>query len=584
MSFRKRCLILLPGAILFTSAAYGQGAANCLGDVSRANSCSANDVSIAAVKQGSVNVFQGGIAGTNQCIAGGTFSFTADFEVKTTSSSTRSNIGIFFGTGQSNALHGTCTDAILSPQHSCAGGTATCGDLNYSEKDGSINGETTNAQQAACGDTASGDSSADFGPGTHAAVLEVDGVACPATGTPCPAGSGLTGTCLALPTCSSWSQPTNTLPVCESPAPNYPWVAAAVPGAPSKCTCGIVYVPITPVTITPTVKKTCNTALDGAAPDFSTNPPTPNNCNAGPEGSTATYTVQITNPSTTTGNNAVVDQVCDTQYGTIYRSGSAPSTLSACAAGLSSITASNVNCPPGGTTGIAPGGSATCSFTAVVGENVTGLTDTVSASGHSSISSTSTFNNVQSNSVTVFSTDAPSTAQTKKTVEATLAPVPVCVTARFNANVKNTSSADEDINLTALSDSHFGDLTTTHGTSTLDGSVLGTTCGVATTSAGLGTASNISAGAGAFPKTLAHGTGTPPTTDGAAYPCQFDGVICGTPGPIFNGATQICAQGIQSPSSSVVATLGPEAGEPTETVSQINTPFVANICFAVTGQ
>jgi hypothetical protein len=106
---------------------------------------------------------------------------------------------------------------------------------------------------------------------------------------------------------------------------------------------------------------------------------------------------------------------------------------------------------------------------------------------------------------------------------------------------------------------------------------------VATTSPGSGSASNISAGAGTFPKTLAHGTGGTPTANGGSYTCQFDGVVCGTPGPILSGGTQICAQGIQGPSSSLNPTLSVEAGE-SGTVTQTNTPFVANICLTVTGQ
>src|SRR5260370_26544 len=95
---------------------------NCLKDVSRANSCTANDVSLAAVLGNTVNVYHGGIVGTNQCIEKGKFSFTATFEVKTTSTSTRSNIGIYFGTGQNNALNGTCSKSIPTPKHWCPRG------------------------------------------------------------------------------------------------------------------------------------------------------------------------------------------------------------------------------------------------------------------------------------------------------------------------------------------------------------------------------------------------------------------------------------------------------------------------------
>jgi hypothetical protein len=175
------------------------------------------------------------------------------------------------------------------------------------------------------------------------------------------------------------------------------------------------------------------------------------------------------------------------------------------------------------------------------------------------------------------------------------APVAACVTARFDATVRNTSSADEDLILnqvgmpgqagyiSALTDGHFGDITQTHGSASVDGSVTGTTCGIATGSPGSGTASNAT-GAGTFPHTLAHGTGGPPTNDGGTYTCQFDGVVCGTPGPISVNGAQICAEGIQSPSSAVTANLALDANETGTAVSQTNTPFVANICFSVTGQ
>ncbi len=83
MSCRTNCcktflfvLALLALAIMPTPAS---ATGNCLADVSKANSCSANDVSIAAVLSNTVNVFQGGIPGTNQCIEQGNFSFTATF-------------------------------------------------------------------------------------------------------------------------------------------------------------------------------------------------------------------------------------------------------------------------------------------------------------------------------------------------------------------------------------------------------------------------------------------------------------------------------------------------------------------------
>jgi len=562
---------LLAMAIL-VAPAFAQN--NCLKDVSRANSCTANDVSIAAVQSSSVNVYQGGIVGTNQCIEKGKFSFTATFEVKTTSSSTRSNIGIFFGTGQNSALNGTCTNQILAPLHPCAFvngvATATCGDSQYSEKDQSINGEPgVQATQASCGDTASGDSSTQFGAGTHAATLDVDNVTCPAAGSSCPAGSGITGPCLQLPVCTSWYQPANGMPVCESPsetAPtqSYPWVPAAIPGAPSKCTCGTLFVPVIPVTVAPKVAKACTTALTNTAPSFdfsgTTGSGTPNSCDAGAEGSQVTYTVAIKSTATLAGNNTVVDQVCDSVYGNIFTvAGFAGPACPKGAAGLDG-TATNVSCPPGGTTGIGPGATATCTFTATVGENLAGLTDTVSASGHSSLDSSSTFTNTQSNSVTVTSSDAPSSETTTKSLNSL---VHGCATLRLAVDVHNSSRADETLTLSALNDSVVGDITSVHG------SVFGTTCGQPTTNTNGGTLSGT-AGAGALPTTIA---------PGADYSCKFDAQICGDlttitlpnpPGGTCLGLTE---------TDKVTPTLAGDEGTG-ETVTHTDNTLTENVCFS----
>src|SRR5450759_22584 len=79
--------------------------------------CTANDVSVAAVT--GVTIISGGV--NNSCLQGSPFTFVADFAIKTTSTKTRSNIGLFFGTGtgptQNGALTGTCSDSILTPTY-----------------------------------------------------------------------------------------------------------------------------------------------------------------------------------------------------------------------------------------------------------------------------------------------------------------------------------------------------------------------------------------------------------------------------------------------------------------------------------
>ncbi len=547
---------------------------NSFNGVNKTLSCTANDVSVAGIVEGTVNVFQGGFAGTNKCIAGGKFSFTAQFEIKTTSSKTRSNIGIFFGTG-TQALTGTCTQAILAPPHPCAFvngvSQATCGDngtpTGYEELDQSINAETactgtSSDTSCGCGDTSSTDSTTAFGASTQSAILEVDNVTCPTS-----------GTTLVLPVCTGWYQPASTMPQCNTSFPNYGWVPAATPGTTSKCDCGTLNVTVQPVSPAVSVAKNCNLPPDTTA-GLTT-------CDFGAtnEGGNVLYTVTIDNTTPTGQGGVTIDQICDDRYGQIY-----PAT-GTCTAGTVGSISSFGGCT---TTDIANGGSATCTFTVSHGENLT-VIDQVSVTGHSDLNPNSTFGPTTSNTVTVKSGEAPSTAKTNKG----LAGVPVfaCVTERYNVTVTNTSSADESITLNssttgggfvpALDDSFFGDITTDHGSASVAGSVTGTTCGVAVGSVGLGTLSGTTASStngGAFPATLAPGTGPAPTTNGGSYTCQFDGVICGTPAAI----TGVCSQGLTNVDT-VTANLSVESGE-TGSVTQTDNQFTANICFTQSGQ
>jgi len=313
------------------------------------------------------------------------------------------------------------------------------------------------------------------------------------------------------------------------------------------------------VTVSPKVAKACNTTITNTSPQFdfsgTTGAGTPNNCDAGAEGSTATYTVAIKSTATLAGNNTVVDQICDDQYGTIYSAFTPPT----CPVGKSGITATNVSCPPGGSTGIAPGATETCTFTATVGENLAGLVDTVSASGHSSLNSSSTFTNTQSNSVTVTSSDAPSTATTTKSVDSL---AHGCATVRYAVAVHNSSGADEALTLSAFTDTSFGDIT--KYTSTGNTSVLGTTCGVAS---GVGTLSG-STGAGTLPTTLAVG--------GVDYSCKFDAEICGnlTTITLPNPPGGTCL-GFQH-QNKVTPTL---AGDEGEAVTNVGNTLTENVCF-----
>jgi len=478
--------------------------------------CTANDVRIAKV----TNIRDPLTGKTlSTCFQGSTFSFLADFEVLTTSSQARENIGLYIATDSTTqALTGTCVDNIISPANSD----------NYHE---------TDPPPDNCGDASSGDFSATFGAGAEKITLQIDNFLCTA-----PPGS----TTLVLPNCTSWQIPGGTIQ-CVATAPGYPYpfngpggTPTAIPGSPSKCNCSVISLPITPITATAFVQKACTTTITNSTvtftQDLTTNPPTgtqsPTKCDAGVEGSTATYTVSITN--TSTAGSETIDQICDTAYGNIF---TAPGfTGTACATGTSGITAKNVSCPPGplGAAGTATA-TLTCTFTAIVGENVSGLVDQVTVAGHSTLSTASAFTNAKSNTVTVTSSDAPSTATTTKGVVTTTA---ACATVRYSVDVKNTSLAEEALTLSALNDTAFGDITT------VGGPVLGTTCGVATGSPGLGTLSG-SLGAGSLqpvPATIAV-SGT--------YSCQFDAQFCSA----LNA-------GCISNTDKVNATIAGDEGEP----------------------
>jgi hypothetical protein len=536
-------------------------------------SCTANDVQLSAVTGVSIINSDGTITSGGKCVSGTPFSFIADFTIKTTSSSARSNIGIYFGTGAGNitndqALTGTCSDSILTPTYGKTTTGAnptnyTLGDPNYEELD--TNGETS---PNGCGDTSSTDNNPPLPVGEQTAELEVDNVSCPLTASPCP--NDPSTTCMALPECTTWYQPTANIPLCSSTDHN--WVPAAVAGTTSKCNCTTLYIPIQLIQPSATVAKSCNTTLTTGTGKT--------DCDAGPEGSPVTYHVTISNTTPANEGGLVVDQICDNRYGSIYDDGVVTTACPTGTIGHSYVT--GTTCGSGTVGDIANGSSGSCDFTVGHGENLS-VTDTVSIMGHSDIATTTTFSG-SSNTVTAHSSDAPSSASTTKGLAT--GPINACVTLRYNVTVANTGAEDETLTLnqvgtygqagyaTALNDSYFGDITQDHGTGGA-GSVTGTTCGVAG-SAGQGTLSG-SPGAGAFPKTLAAGTGTPPTSDGGSYTCQFDGVICGAPS---STAVADCAEGLTN-LDTVTANL--TADEAADTITQNSHQFTANVCLVQSG-
>ena len=514
MSLRTRCcktfvFALLTLAILAVPA-FGAGSDTlCLQTESQIVNkqklnCTANDVRVAAVSN--VQDLSGNPIAT--CIEGSKFSFTADFQIITTANATnsggRDNIGLYFQTDPTvgNALIGsTCTDNIIAPQHPCSSdpATGTCGSTGYKEFDASPDN---------CGDTSSS-----VNGNITDRILVKDFVCTTANSVACP--NDPTKQCLSLPNCTSWQVPGSSI-LCQTSAPAYAYPLdgsgnpEAIPGSPSKCNCAVIPLPIQPVNPKPLALKACNTKTTGSTPSFTFDPnsppgtASPTSCDAGVEGvDAATYTVAIDNPNVSGAfGDIVVDQICDSAYGQVFpASGS-------CAAGSTGKTITSTDCSA---LDIPLGQFKTCTFVAPTIGELGKVQDIVTVSGHSAVNNTVTFSGIQTNQVTVTSTDAPSTATVAKGFSATLA---ACATVRYNVEVDNTSSADEVETLSVLNDSPFGDLTKLG--SGAAGTVLGTTCGVATGSVGLGTLKG-SSGAGVFPASIAVS---------GSYKCQFDGQFC----------------------------------------------------------
>lgn len=504
--------ILMGGVLLalpLTSTAQ-----TCLQDEFGKNTqCTANDVRIASAS----NV-RDPLTGApiTSCIANGTFSFVADFRVVTTATA-RENIGLYFATGgQGQAKTGSCSDNIISPQHKNPNVDYTAnpnapllGTTQYEEKD---------ASPDTCGDISTSDNN-------QIVTVYVQNALCKAA-----AGTNQ----VALPNCTSWQQPGGTI-LCVSPAPSYPWEPAAIPGSPSKCNCDDTFtIPVTVQSPSISVAKACNTANTNSPnpPDFS-NPsaPNPSSCTL-TEGGQVTYTVDFINDKSNFGS-VVIDQVCDTAYGTVFQAVgfSGP----ACAKGTVNDGAVGNNTTCTGVT-VAFSQSATCTFTVNQPEAST-VTDNVFVSGHGT--SAGNFGPTETNSVTVTSSEGNSIAAITKGFAGNTS---ACATVRYNVQVTNNSTggSDETITLSGFNDTAFGDITK------LSTSVLGTTCGVAAGSPGLGTLSGVTASAsngGALSTTIAIGS---------SYNCQFDGTFCGVPDS---------STGCFTHSNTVSATLAGDEGE-----------------------
>jgi len=507
--------------------------------------CTANDVRIAKV----ANV-RDPITGKaiTTCNAGSPFSFLADFEIVTTSSQARENVGLYIATNsQTTALSGSCVDNIVSPLHPNSA-TGPLGSDNY---------HSTDPAPDNCGDTASGDFSATFGAGAEKVTLEIDNFMCQA-----PAGTNQ----VELPNCTSWQIPGGTIQ-CVSSAPDwlYPFngpkgTPTAIPGSPSKCNCATIPLGVTVQTPGINVGKACNTNATTTVPTFSMVGTqltgSPNNCSITPEGGEADYTVEISNSSNF--GSVVVDQVCDSAYGQIFPASGTCNAGSQCASQVTGTgCATNTDCTAAT---IAQNSVYDCHFTAHQPENIT-VTNIASALVHGSTSGTQAGGG--SNSVSVTSHEATTTATATKGLNSTTAG---CATVRYSVDVADTSAAgsDETVTVTALNDSAFGDITTCQGSTngcTSGGNVkiLGTTCGVAR---GIGTLTG-NAGAGTLPSTAV-------TVGGSDYTCLFDAQICG-------GLTNGCF----THSNTINTTASGDEGE-TVTVTATPNPLNVKVCVSAT--
>lgn len=539
MSCRTKCcmtfvFVLLALAVVATPAFAQTSQPACLSDEDATiakhlggSTCTANDVRVAEA----VNPRAADGTPIPTCFAGTKFSFIADFEVVTTATS-RQNIGFFMRTDgktptgatcsasspstcNSAEFSGTCVDNIVSPLHdpgqagvtNCVqGGTGLqcLGSSTYTEDTATHNGSPDN-----CGDTHSADS-------PEFITIAVNDIVCPAV-----------GSTFLLPNCTTWWQPTDKFPNCESdPNQGWPWEPAAIAGTTSKCNCSAVTIPITPISITATAQKACNTSITNTTANVTPGNAAPVLCDEGPEtGSAPTYYVGIT-PSATapSGTTLVVDQVCDTAFGTVYDDNLKVNNVrvfAPCNGGTSNLAATNGNCPPTDFSS----GTGTCHFsTAALGTELSSVSDQVSASMHlqtadgTLVAKTTTLN---SNSVKVFTTEAQTTTTTSKQYNSTIG---ACATVRYNVTVADSSTVtEESVTLSKLSDNVYGNInacTNANCTNTGGILVLGTNCLLG---AGVGTLAGTNATLGGNNVTTA-GSVTIPGNQ--SYTCQFDGQFC----------------------------------------------------------
>ena len=236
---------------------------------------------------------------------------------------------------------------------------------------------------------------------------------------------------LNLPNCTSWSQ--NEGGVCTT-------ADQTVPGSPSKCSCDIAF------NIGIRVETGSLEVTKDATPASRPEP-----------GGEFTFAVGATNTAQFT--SVTINRICDDHYGTIVKTASAP----ACPAG-SLGTINSTTCVVPQTLG--GQGSYSCQFKGNVLSNVPlmNVTDTVTVFGTDSNTPPQTVQGSDSAQVSI--TDVAPTASVVKSMVGL-----ACADVTYRVRVNNTDAA-EALQLTALSDSGFGSITSVHG------DVLATNCAV----------------------------------------------------------------------------------------------------------
>jgi hypothetical protein len=323
--------VLAVGGLLF--GAQPASAQTCIQDVWKAHgnnqnlTCTANDVTLSAATN--IDIITGGQCAIEngvrvcRCNAGGTVTFTADFEMDLTAD-TRYDIGFYIAT-DSDPNH----DGALTGKCTATAATAANAPVTFKQLD---------ASPDACGDI-TGPLGTAFNPQFVKAQIS----------TQCTAGpSGK----LELPFCTTWRQPGSNQ-TCLGTG-NGTTTNDVFPGSPSKCNCGTLLVDI--FTETATIEVTKEVLPPGTVPET---------------GGSATYSVVVKNLATVA--TLTLNTLTDDKYGDITQTHAA-------GGGFQEVTATTCTLPQ---PPIAAQGTFSCQFTGTVppGDFPGSFTDVVKACG-----------------------------------------------------------------------------------------------------------------------------------------------------------------------------------------------------------